>query len=121
MTGMFKVADPSEARGNSVTVREILDKASNAILKGLGQDPQVQAQMMQVMASTYMNLGLYSRAHDLAKAALQARLALLGPEDRDTLASRELLAWSGGWHVTEFWTDDKGYFSVFGLRSAGHV
>jgi serine/threonine protein kinase len=94
MTGMFKVADPSEARGNSVTVREILDKASNDIRSGLGQDPQVQAQMMQVMASTYMNLGLYPRAHALAKAALEAQLALLGPENRETLTSRELLAWS---------------------------
>jgi serine/threonine protein kinase len=94
MTGMFKVADPSEARGNSVTVREILDKASNDIRSGLGQDPQVQAQLMQVMARTYMNLGLYRRAHDLAQAALQAQLALLGPENRETLTSRELLAWS---------------------------
>jgi pentatricopeptide repeat protein len=94
MTGMFKVADPSEARGNSVTVREILDKASNEIRLGLGQDPQVQAQMMQVMGRTYMNLGLYPRAHDLAKAALEAQLALLGPENRETLTSRELLAWS---------------------------
>jgi eukaryotic-like serine/threonine-protein kinase len=94
MTGMFKVADPSEARGNSVTVREILDKASNDIRLGLGQDPQVQAQMMQVMARTYMNLGLYPRAHDLARAALEAQLALLGPENRETLTSRELLAWS---------------------------
>ena len=94
MTGMFKVADPSEARGNSVTVREILDKASNDIRLGLGRDPQVQAQMMQVMARTYMNLGLYPRAHDLATAALDAQLALLGPENRETLTSRELVAWS---------------------------
>jgi len=94
MTGMFKVADPSEARGNSVTVREILDKASNEIRTGLGQDPQVQAQLMQVMARTYMNLGLYARAHDLAQAALEAQLALLGPENRETLTSRELLTWS---------------------------
>ena len=94
MTGMFKVADPSEARGNSVTVREILDKASNDIRLGLGRDPQVQAQMMQVMARTYLNLGLYPRAHDLATAALDAQLALLGPENRETLTSRELVAWS---------------------------
>jgi len=94
MTGMFKVADPSEARGNSVTVREILDKASNDIRLGLGRDPQVQAQMMQVMARTYMNLGLYPRAHDLATAALEAQMALLGPDNRETLTSRELVAWS---------------------------
>jgi eukaryotic-like serine/threonine-protein kinase len=57
MTGMFKVSDPSQARGNSVTAREILDKASNDMGTGLAKDPEVQSQMMQVMASTYQNLG----------------------------------------------------------------
>jgi serine/threonine protein kinase len=94
MTGMFKVADPSEARGNSVTVREILDKASSDVRTGLAQDPQERALMMQVMGRTYLNLGLYHRAHDLAAAALEAQLSLLGPENRETLTSRELLAWS---------------------------
>ena len=93
MTGIFKVADPSEARGNSVTAREILDKASNDVRSGLGQDPQVRAQMMQVMASTYMNLGLYPRARELTQAALDAQLALLGPASRETLTSRAQLAW----------------------------
>ena len=93
MTGMFKVADPSEARGNSVTVREILDKASKDVRFGLGQDPQVQAQMMLVMARTYMNLGLYPRARELTQAALDAQLAMLGPENPETLTSRAQLAW----------------------------
>lgn len=87
MTGMFKVSDPSEARGNSVTAREILDKASNEMEKGLAKDADVQSQMMQVMASTYMNLGLYPRAHDLAKRALDARMSLLGPDNPETLQS----------------------------------
>ena len=93
MTGMFKMANPSEARGNSVTVREMLDKASKDIRYGLGQDPQVQAQMMQVMGSTYTNLGLYAPARELTQAALDAQLALLGPENRETLTTRAQLAW----------------------------
>jgi eukaryotic-like serine/threonine-protein kinase len=93
MTGMFEVPDPSEARGNSVTAREILDKASNEIGKGLAQDLEVQSQMMQVMASTYTNLGLYPRAYELAKRALDARSALRGPDDRKTLESMVLLGW----------------------------
>jgi eukaryotic-like serine/threonine-protein kinase len=93
MTGMFKVSDPSEARGNKVTAREILDKASNDMGTGLAKDPEVQAQMMQVMASTYTNLGLYPRAHELAKRALDARLNLLGPEDPRTLESMTQLGW----------------------------
>ncbi len=93
MTGMFKVSDPSEARGNSVTAREILDKASNEMETGLAKYPEVQSQMMQVMASTYTNLGLYSRAHDLAKRALDARLSRLGPDDAKTLESMTQFGW----------------------------
>ena len=93
MTGMFKVSDPSEARGNSVTAREILDKASNEMETGLAKDPEVQSQMTQVMASTYTNLGLYPRAHELAKHALGARLSLLGPDDPKTLESMAQLGW----------------------------
>src|SRR5579863_9769749 len=93
MTGMFKVSDPGEARGNSVTAREILDKASNDMQKGLAKDPEVQSQMTQVMASTYTNLGLYPRAYELAKRALDARLSLLGPDDPKTLESMAQLGW----------------------------
>jgi eukaryotic-like serine/threonine-protein kinase len=93
MTGMFKVADPSEARGNSITAREILDKASNEIGSGLARDAESQSQMLHVMASTYLNLGLYGRAHDLAKRALDARLRLHGPEAPDTLESMTQLGW----------------------------
>src|SRR5260370_40202201 len=47
MTGMFQVSDPSEQRGNSVTAREILDKASSDIKTGLPKDPDAQAGMIQ--------------------------------------------------------------------------
>ena len=57
MSGMFKVSDPGEARGNTVTAREILDKASKDIDTGLAQDPELQAQMMGVMGQVYGNLG----------------------------------------------------------------
>lgn len=93
MTGMFKVSDPNEARGNKVTAREILDRASNDMSRGLAKDPEVQAQMMQVMAETYSNLGLYQRAHELASRALDARMGLLGPDDPKTLESMTQLGW----------------------------
>jgi len=93
MTGMFKLSDPSQARGNSVTAREILDKASNDMGTGLAKDPAVQSQMMQVMALTYANLGLYPRAHELAQRALDSRLDLLGPNDPKTLDSMAQLGW----------------------------
>jgi eukaryotic-like serine/threonine-protein kinase len=87
MSNMFKVPDPSEARGNSVTAREILDRAANDIGTGLAQDPDVQSQMLHEMAGTYNNLGLHARAHELAQRALDARQSLHGAEDPKTLES----------------------------------
>src|SRR4029077_2063563 len=53
MTQMFVVFDPSEAKGNTVTARAILDKASNEIKTGLAVDPEVQSELMFTMARTY--------------------------------------------------------------------
>jgi len=87
MTDMFKVSDPSETRGNSVTAREILDKASQGIRTGLSREPEVQARMMHVMAGVYDNLGLYPQAQSLLTDAVGIRSRVLGPRNPDTLSS----------------------------------
>jgi eukaryotic-like serine/threonine-protein kinase len=92
MADMFKLSDPSEARGKTVTAREILDKASNDIDTGLAKDPDLQAQMMHVMATVYVNLGLYSQAQTLFRRAFEIRRKMLGPEHPDTLVSMNGLA-----------------------------
>ena len=93
MTSMFKVSDPSEARGNKITAREILDKASEDIDTGLANDPELQAQMMNVMAKVYDNLGLYSRAGFLLRDALNIQSRVLGPNNPATLKSMIELGW----------------------------
>ncbi|HTR22468.1 MAG TPA: serine/threonine-protein kinase [Terriglobales bacterium] len=94
MTGMFKVSDPNQARGNSVTAREILDRSSMEIEGGLAKDPELQTQMMDVMGRVYGNLGLYDRAHALLAQAVDTRRHLLGPNDPRTLDSMDQLAWN---------------------------
>jgi len=93
MEGMFKVSDPSEARGNSVTAREILDKASNDIDAGLTQDPELQAHMMYVMGGVYKGLGLFPRAQLLLQRSAEIQRRVLGPEDSETLLSLDDLGW----------------------------
>lgn len=87
MTSMFKVSDPGQARGNSVTAREILDKASKDIHTELSKDPEIQAQMMHVMGGVYDNLGLYPQAQSLYTDAIEIRRRVLGTESPDTLRS----------------------------------
>ncbi len=92
MTGMFKVSNPSEARGNAVTAREILDKSSKDIETGLRKDPELQAQLMETMAQTYAGLGLYRRAQGLVEHARAIQSSLFGERKRETLASESYLA-----------------------------
>jgi eukaryotic-like serine/threonine-protein kinase len=91
MTNMFKVSDPTEARGNTITAREVLDKASKDIDTGLQKDPELQAQMMYVMANTYDNLGLYSQAESLLRRAVEIRQRVLGAANPNTLDTECLL------------------------------
>ncbi|HEV2304242.1 MAG TPA: serine/threonine-protein kinase [Candidatus Acidoferrales bacterium] len=93
MEGMFKVSDPSEARGNSITAREILDNGSKQIDTGLAKDPETQAQLMGVMGEVYQNLGLYPRAQTLLEHALDTQRRIHGPRNRDTLKAANNLAW----------------------------
>jgi eukaryotic-like serine/threonine-protein kinase len=92
MTGIFKVPNPSEARGNTVTAREILDKASQQIGNNLNKDPELQAQLMATMAQTYTGLGLYGRSQDLTEHSLAIQSSVFGKRSRETLASESYLA-----------------------------
>lgn len=92
MAGMFKVSDPNEARGNSITAREILDKASKEINTSLAKDPELQAQMMDTMAHVYINLGVFSQAEPLAEQAVAVGRRAVGTANKATLNSMSLLS-----------------------------
>jgi serine/threonine-protein kinase len=72
---LFKVADPGEARGNSITAREILDKAAARISTDLETAPGIRAELLATMANVYAKLGLYDAALKLAMPALDLRRA----------------------------------------------
>ena len=91
MTGMFKVSDPMEARGNTVTAREILDKSAKEIDTSLSNDPELQAEMMATMGATYTGLGLLPQAQSLLERAIKIQRRVLGPENAETLASMNAL------------------------------
>jgi len=92
MTNMFTVSNPSESRGNTITAREILDKASKDINTGLSRDPELQANMLDLMGRVYSHLGLYARAQELLSPAVEIRRRVLGPRNPDTLWSMVNLA-----------------------------
>ena len=93
MTSVFNISNPNESHGNSVTARELLDKASAQIGNTGSKDPRVQARMMAAMGNTYLGLGLYAQARTMMERALDIDTRLLGPKSREALASQSRLGY----------------------------
>lgn len=73
LVDLFRISDPSEARGNAVTAREMLDKGAARIDKELIAQPAIQATLMDTLGSVYTGLGLYDKAEPLLKKAVTTR------------------------------------------------
>ena len=99
LTNLFKVSDPSEARGNSVTAREILDRGAERIRVDLTAEPLVQAQLMRTMGSVYREMGLFAQSQPLLEQAIAlqgARLVADSPELQASMLDLARLAQQQG-------------------------
>jgi non-specific serine/threonine protein kinase/serine/threonine-protein kinase len=92
MKQLFKVSDPSQARGSTVTAREILDEGLRTIDVTLGDQPALRAELTSEMGEVYDSLGLYVEAERLKRQAVALRRQALGPEHLKTLVDTRTLA-----------------------------
>jgi serine/threonine-protein kinase len=101
----FRLSDPAEARGETITARELLDRGAHRIDGELGDQPEVQASLLVVLGRVYQNLGLFERAAPLLTKALAARRQVLGPSHPDLVESLnslgELLRQKGDYRAAE--------------------
>jgi serine/threonine protein kinase len=81
LVDLFRVSDPGEARGNTVTAREILDKGARKIEQGLEHHPLTKARLMDTIGLVYRQLGLYQESEPLVKKALEIREKRLETDD----------------------------------------
>jgi non-specific serine/threonine protein kinase/serine/threonine-protein kinase len=94
LTHVFEVTDPGEARGNTVTARELLDKAATDVDRSLADQPELRARMLTTMAKAYEGLGLFKTAEGMNRRALDAWLALSGGKpNKATVKARADLAY----------------------------
>ena len=83
LVDLFKIFDPSEARGSTVTAREMLDKGAVRIEGELAAEPAIQATLMDTVGTVYMGLGLYAQARPLIDGAVAKRRHLPGIDPLD--------------------------------------
>jgi non-specific serine/threonine protein kinase/serine/threonine-protein kinase len=89
---LFRVSDPGEARGSTITAREILDKGAKRVDRELSDQPELQVRLMNAIGKVYRNLGLYSRAESLLEDSLDTGRRVLGDDHADTLVAMNDLA-----------------------------
>jgi serine/threonine protein kinase len=92
LTGLFKVSNPDEAKGSTITAREILDAGVEKIGRELADEPEVQARLMQTMGKVYASLGLWQKALPILEQTVATRRRILGDEHPETLAAMADLA-----------------------------
>jgi eukaryotic-like serine/threonine-protein kinase len=77
---LFRVSDPSEARGNTITAREILDRGAEDIGTELVAEPKVRARLMETIGTVYLSLGLTEPAQRLLDEALSTIATIYGAD-----------------------------------------
>jgi tetratricopeptide (TPR) repeat protein len=75
---LFQVSDPGQARGSSVTAREILDRGAAKVEKDLAGQPAVQGRLMETMGIVFRSLGLYPQAQAMLEKGLGVLRGIYG-------------------------------------------
>jgi tetratricopeptide (TPR) repeat protein len=90
---MLASADPREARGGDLTVRDILDEAARRIDQGeLANQPEVEAAVRHTIGEAYRELGEFEVAERHLTTALETRQRVLGTKNLDVAENLLALA-----------------------------
>ena len=90
LKSLFVVSNPSEARGNSITAREVLDRGVRQVGEQLKDEPLVRADLTATLGDVYTNLGLLKEAEDLLTDAHSVPAQSKDASAREALALGEV-------------------------------
>jgi non-specific serine/threonine protein kinase/serine/threonine-protein kinase len=83
LTQMLQSVQPDES-GRDVTVREVLDQASESLATEFADRPEVEARLRQAVGISYWELGLLDDADKHLPAVVELRRKTHGPEHAQT-------------------------------------
>jgi tetratricopeptide (TPR) repeat protein len=99
LESLFEASRPAVARGESTTVREMLDEGAERIGRELTDQPLVRARLLHIMGGSYNSLALRERAAALMEEAVSIRRRELGSEHPATLESMLALGVTYSFHA----------------------
>ena len=92
LVDLFEVNMPSEALGDTITAREILNRGAERVEIDLADQPVLQGRLMEVIGQVFTSLGLYGDAEPLLLGSLETRRGSLEQGHPDIAASLHALA-----------------------------
>jgi non-specific serine/threonine protein kinase/serine/threonine-protein kinase len=87
LVGLFKAADPAQARGADLTAREVLGRGVATLEHELDDQPEVHARLLGAISDAMLGLGLYREAEAATRRMLAIYSSLQGANGMDTLRS----------------------------------
>ncbi|MBL8174544.1 MAG: serine/threonine protein kinase [Bryobacterales bacterium] len=87
LVNTFKVTDPGETRGRTVTARELLENAAAQVETRLSGRTKVKQRLLTSLSRAYSSLGLYDEGRRMAEKAL----AGLAAAEQETLEDADAL------------------------------
>jgi serine/threonine-protein kinase len=78
---IFEVASPNVAKGEPVTTRQMLDTATARVDEELGEQPEVQAEILLILGTLYHTHGAYAEAESLLVRSVATQERLFGADD----------------------------------------
>jgi serine/threonine protein kinase len=80
LISIFQGADPVQAAGRDITLRQVLDEGAKRVHRDLGTQPAVQGELLTVLGGIYAELGVTERAAALTDQALEIHERLHGAD-----------------------------------------
>ena len=80
LISIFQGADPVQAAGREITLRQVLDEGAKRAQRDLGAQPAVQGELLTVLGGIYAELGVTERAAALTNQAFDIHERLDGAD-----------------------------------------
>ena len=91
VTGLFRVSDPSESRGEEITARQLIDDGAARIKNELQDRPEVRAKMLSVLGEVNYNLGAHVASEEQLTEALRLQRDQYGDAHPDVATTQLVL------------------------------
>jgi serine/threonine-protein kinase len=92
LSDMFQASTPEQARGRTVSARDLLDRGAARIDRELAGEPEVRASLLENIAGAYNSLGVLDQAETLAQRSYDLKVRLNGAMSPATASALNLLA-----------------------------